>query len=219
MGEVPVHAYVVLILVPTVCCCSHVFHVQLSVAQHAADHQLLSYRPEGPVYQGGALLQLPCTFHIVCSTQIVIKLILLGEWQAVHSVVVFVEIRPKVVFCKTQCGLRPTAAKLIWSAARYIFAALQFTPGPGVDAITVQALKSMSWDWIDNIITPRPQVAPKLPLPPGLSVPIQQTQAGALVQAVDSCSTFEVGRHAAVCTMAGITSYRPIASTARQWVP
>lgn len=76
---------------------------------------------------------------------------------------------------------------------------MQFTPGPGADAITVQALKSLSWDWIDNIITPTPRVAPKLPLPPGLAVPIQQTQAGPLVQAVDSCSTFVVSEALLLC--------------------
>eukprot|EP00878_Enallax_costatus_P035629 GHUV01039811.1.p1 GENE.GHUV01039811.1~~GHUV01039811.1.p1 ORF type:complete len:497 (+),score=86.24 GHUV01039811.1:1907-3397(+) len=68
---------------------------------------------------------------------------------------------------------------------------LQFIPGPGNDEITCQVVKSLSWDWSYNIITAEPRVARKLPLPAGLQLPIQQTQAGPLVQAVDGCSSFE----------------------------
>lgn len=70
---------------------------------------------------------------------------------------------------------------------------VQFTPGPGNDAITVQHLYSWYHRWGDVILTTEPQVARELPLPSRPLVLTSATRVSPLVQAVRTPAELEVG--------------------------
>lgn len=123
----------------------------------------------------------------MCTSSCCLLKLLLALQSASGTTTVFFEARRAA----GAHGNQPAAISLANHMRCFVGMCLQFTPGPGDDDITCQAVKSISWDWTNNIITAEPRVARKMPLPAGLQLPISQTQAGALVQAVDSCSTFQ----------------------------
>ncbi|KAF8060547.1 D-xylose 1-dehydrogenase NADP(+) 2 [Scenedesmus sp. PABB004] len=71
---------------------------------------------------------------------------------------------------------------------------LQFAPGPGSNAITVNRLVSWYHWWRNVVLTTKPAVAPALPLPPRQLVLSTTTRTSPLVQAVHSADDLRVRR-------------------------
>jgi hypothetical protein len=69
---------------------------------------------------------------------------------------------------------------------------VQFNPGPGDGAITVTRMRSAAWDLTNGIWRVDPVLVPKLPLPNGLAATLQPMKPAAIVQAIDSCSGWQV---------------------------
>ncbi|WIA35332.1 hypothetical protein OEZ86_003786 [Tetradesmus obliquus] len=68
--------------------------------------------------------------------------------------------------------------------------ALQFTPGPGPDALTAVNNTNLAYSIGYTVLTTQQHIAPRLPLPLG-GATLQTTRAGPLLQTVDSCSSLQ----------------------------
>jgi hypothetical protein len=70
-------------------------------------------------------------------------------------------------------------------------AALQVVPGPNVDSINILRLVTSTWNMWHMIETTRPVLAPKMAAPRQVFNQLQY-KTGVLVQAISTCSSFEV---------------------------